>query len=131
MPRNDGTFAAADYVSVYVVSTTRALRGMPVIWMGKLTGADLAAAYAALDVFVHTGTEETFGQTVQEAHASGLPAVAPPVTPGATKPPPAAVTRMQHRTFHRGQHHPRVVGHLIAHGAGGKPEAFDRLRQRP
>ena len=55
----------------------RAMRGMPVTWLGSLTGADLAAAYASFDVFVHTGTEETFGQTVQEAHATGLPVIAP------------------------------------------------------
>ncbi|WP_223694511.1 glycosyltransferase family 4 protein [Leifsonia poae] len=53
------------------------LRGMPVSWLGRLGGTDLAAAYAAFDIFVHTGSEETFGQTVQEAHASGLPVVAP------------------------------------------------------
>jgi phosphatidylinositol alpha 1,6-mannosyltransferase len=55
----------------------RALSGMPVTWLGKLTGEDLAAAYASFDVFLHTGTEETFGQTVQEAHASGIPVIAP------------------------------------------------------
>lgn len=58
-------------------SAKRALSGMPVTWLGKLTGADLAAAYASFDVFLHTGTEETFGQTVQEAHASGIPVIAP------------------------------------------------------
>lgn len=55
----------------------RLMKGMPVTWMGKLGGAELAAAYASFDAFVHTGTEETFGQTVQEAHATGLPVIAP------------------------------------------------------
>lgn len=58
-------------------SVRRALDGMPVEFLGALGGGDLASAYAALDVFVHTGLEETFGQTLQEAHASGLPIVAP------------------------------------------------------
>ncbi|QDZ16388.1 glycosyltransferase family 4 protein [Humibacter ginsenosidimutans] len=59
------------------VAVRKALRRMPVSWLGRRGGDDLGAAYAALDMFVHTGTEETFGQTVQEAHAAGLPVVAP------------------------------------------------------
>lgn len=60
-----------------VPSIKRALEGMPVDWLGRLSGPDLATAYASFDVFLHAGTEETFGQTLQEAHASGLPVVAP------------------------------------------------------
>lgn len=56
-------------------SVRHALRGMPVHYTGALHGADLAAAYAAMDVFVHAGCEETFGQTIQEAHATGIPVV--------------------------------------------------------
>lgn len=52
---------------------------LPPAFLGPKTGADLARAYAAFDVFVHTGTKETFGQTLQEAAATGLPVVAPAV----------------------------------------------------
>ena len=42
---------------------------------GYLYGDDLADAYASADVFMFTGMQETFGQVVQEAMASGLPAI--------------------------------------------------------
>jgi phosphatidylinositol alpha 1,6-mannosyltransferase len=42
---------------------------------GYLLGDDLSAAFASADVFLFTGPNETFGQVVQEAMASGLPTV--------------------------------------------------------
>lgn len=58
-------------------SVERAMRKMPVEFLGQRSGRDLALAYSVFDLFVHTGTEETFGQTLQEAHAAGLPVIAP------------------------------------------------------
>jgi phosphatidylinositol alpha 1,6-mannosyltransferase len=61
------------------------------VFLGERHGEQLARIYASLDVFVHTGPHETFGQTVQEALASGVAVVAPAsggpldlVTPGRT-----------------------------------------------
>lgn len=52
-------------------------KGQKVYFAGRQSGIELANHYAALDAFVHFGTEETFGQTIQEAQAAGLPVVAP------------------------------------------------------
>jgi phosphatidylinositol alpha 1,6-mannosyltransferase len=59
------------------VATSPGRPNRPPIFLGSRQGDDLARAYAAFDLFVHTGTHETFGQTIQEAGASGLAVVAP------------------------------------------------------
>jgi phosphatidylinositol alpha 1,6-mannosyltransferase len=46
-------------------------------FVGQRQGDELARMYASLDIFVHGGPHETFGNTLQEAAASGLPVVAP------------------------------------------------------
>jgi phosphatidylinositol alpha 1,6-mannosyltransferase len=54
-----------------------AAAGVDAVFLGRREDDDLARAYAAFDLFAHTGTRETFGQTLQEAAASGLAVVAP------------------------------------------------------
>nr|WP_257911026.1 glycosyltransferase [Janibacter limosus] len=61
------------------VASSSGRPNLPPAFLGPRTGEDLARAYATFDIFVHTGTKETFGQTLQEAAAAGLPVVAPAV----------------------------------------------------
>jgi phosphatidylinositol alpha 1,6-mannosyltransferase len=70
---------ALEGVRLVIVGAGAALRQqMPgAVFLGERRGEELAAIYASFDVFVHSGPYETFGQTLQEAAASGLPVVAP------------------------------------------------------
>ncbi|MBR0554675.1 glycosyltransferase family 1 protein [Ciceribacter sp. L1K23] len=51
-----------------------------VLFTGVKFGEDLAAAYAQADVFVFPSKTDTFGNTILEALASGVPVAAYPVT---------------------------------------------------
>ena len=50
--------------------------GTNTVFTGMITGDDLAAAYASLDVFVMPSPSETLGFVVMESMASGVPVVA-------------------------------------------------------
>jgi len=52
-----------------------AARGLPVTFLGTLFDEDLAAAYAAADIFVLPSTTETLGLVAIEAMAAGTPVV--------------------------------------------------------
>ncbi|NJN96604.1 MAG: glycosyltransferase family 1 protein [Anaerolineales bacterium] len=55
----------------------RRLTNTPTVFTGYLGGDDLAHAYAAADIFVFPAANETLGNVVLEAMASGLPVIAP------------------------------------------------------
>ncbi len=49
----------------------------PTVFTGYLKGKQLAQAYASADIFTFPSANETFGNVVLEAMASGLPVVVP------------------------------------------------------
>jgi glycosyltransferase involved in cell wall biosynthesis len=51
--------------------------GTNTVFTGYLRGQDLAQAYASADVFVFPSANETLGNVILEAMASGLPIIAP------------------------------------------------------
>jgi phosphatidylinositol alpha 1,6-mannosyltransferase len=51
--------------------------GTNTVFTGYLAGEELAAAYASSDIFVFPAANETLGNVVLEAMASGLPVIAP------------------------------------------------------
>ncbi len=57
-------------------SLERQFEGLPVTFMGYLSGQRLSQAYASADIFVFPSRLETFGLVVIEAMASGLPVAA-------------------------------------------------------
>lgn len=59
-------------------SATKLRQQLPrATFVGFKSGAELSAHVASLDVFVHTGADETFCQAIQEALAAGVPVIAP------------------------------------------------------
>ena len=53
-----------------------AAAGGRVIWLGRLSEAEMPAVYASADLFVWPAIREAWGMTLLEAQASGLPVVA-------------------------------------------------------
>lgn len=75
----------------YLEEMQAVLAGCPCTFTGYLEGEELAAVYAACDLFVFPSTTDTFGNVVLEAQASGLPVIVTDVggpqenmTPGQT-----------------------------------------------
>ncbi|MFP5488615.1 MAG: glycosyltransferase family 4 protein [Acidimicrobiia bacterium] len=81
-------------------------------FLGFRTGAELSQLMSTLDVFVHTGIDETFCQTLQEAMASGVATVAPS-TGG-----PLDLLRHRETGFFWSPEAPETLEGAVAHLAG-------------
>ncbi len=84
LPQIEQTLLAAGHRVRFLIvghgaEEARLRREMPTAeFAGVLRGADLARAYARMDVFVFPSHTDTFGNVVLEALASGVPAVVTP-----------------------------------------------------
>lgn len=87
--------------------------GTGTYFTGYLVGKDLAEAFASADAFFFPGAQETFGQVVQEAMASGLPAV------------------VTNRGGVSGLVEEGVTGFVVDHTAEAFAEAAVKLRDNP
>lgn len=59
----------------YLGELVNMLSGKGCYFCGELNGEDLSRAYASCDIFVFPSSTDTFGNSVLEAQASGLPAI--------------------------------------------------------
>jgi glycosyltransferase involved in cell wall biosynthesis len=59
----------------YLKEMKHKLEGTSCVFTGYQDGDELAALYAACDLFVFPSTTDTFGNVVLEAQASGLPVI--------------------------------------------------------
>ena len=59
----------------YLEEMKQSLKGYPATFTGFLTGTELEQAYASADIFVFPSMTDTFGNTILEAQASGIPVV--------------------------------------------------------
>ncbi len=87
--------------------------GTSTYFTGYMVGSALAEAFASADAFFFPGAQETFGQVVQEAMASGLPSV------------------VTNRGGVSGLVEEGVTGFVVDHSEAAFAEAVIKLRDNP
>jgi phosphatidylinositol alpha 1,6-mannosyltransferase len=98
---------------------------------GHRSGTDLARWYASADIFIFPSTTETFANVVQEAMASGIPAVVVDRggPPGVIEPGRSGLVARAHDAAHIADHVETLVRDpslRAAMGKAGRQRALDR-----